>query len=1062
MLAETSSNSWLDRPLIKDNASFKVETLIIILILALTIFSRFAMLGERVMSHDEVNHVWPSYDYFKGKGYAHNPVTHGPFQFHIVALSYFLFGDNDFTSRIPAALFSSAAVAFVLFGYRRYLGRNGALIAAVLFLISPYMLFYGRYTRNEGFIELYLVLMLYAVLRHLDRGDHFSLYLLTGTIVMHFCTKETSYIYMAALLIFLMLIFLKELQRAERTHPRSFRRFVLLIGGAMLLVFLAIGLGVVNAKPEAAADAAAATTAVAAGGLTSGTRIAIELVAVVGALALAGTAFYFMIRELGWQELRRMRTFNLLMITGTFVLPQLAAFPVKILGGDPLDYNSSVGLISNAASLLVLLGASIAIGLLWNPRLWLKNAFLFYTIFIFLYTSMFTNGDGFFSGIFGSLGYWLSQQGEQRGTQPLYYYALVQIPVYEYLALLGSFLALYFGLRYDRFSHLPGLNPAAPQGDSLIDAEETDESKPDQPEAAFNLDAFYTKAQPLPVLSLLLFWSVISLIAYSLAGERMPWLTVHIAMPMLLAAGWGLGFLVDTTHWRSLANRSGVIALLLLPVFFTALTTGLGSLLGANPPFAGNTLDQLRATSRFVFAALGTLGAGAGILYLLRGWQANQLVRLGTLTVFAILAVLTARTAYRASYINYDHATEFLVYAHAARGPKDILAQVEEISQRTGEGKTISVAYSGDGMYPYQWYFRDYTNTRFFGNTPTRDLRDVPIILAGDDVYGKMEPIVGENFIEYNYMRLWWPMEDYKNLTWERIRTAFGDAKYRQALWDIWLNRDYKLYASLTNSPNLTLENWQPSNRIRMFVRKDLVSKIWNYGVQASVVSEPQVDPYEANMSMILPDRPAFGITGSEPGQFSAPRGIAIGPDNTLYVADSRNHRIQRFSPAGELLNQWGSFADAATGDAPGGTFNEPWDVAVAPDGTVFVSDTWNHRIQVFNAEGEFLRSWGKFGQAETPDAFWGPRGLAIDSRGRIYIADTGNKRIAIFAPDGTFIAQFGSAGLDQGQFDEPTGVAVGPDDVVYVADTWNQRVQVFVGDTDGLFFTPVREWPIE
>ena len=55
--------------------------------------------------------------------------------------------------------------------------------------------------------------------------------------------------------------------------------------------------------------------------------------------------------------------------------------------------------------------------------------------------------------------------------------------------------------------------------------------------------------QRLPVLALLLFWSVTSLVAYSIAGEKMPWLTVHIALPMLLAAGWGLGFLVDTTTW---------------------------------------------------------------------------------------------------------------------------------------------------------------------------------------------------------------------------------------------------------------------------------------------------------------------------------------------------------------------------------------------------------------------------------------------------------------------------------------------------------------------------------
>ena len=86
------------------------------------------------MSHDEVNHVVPSYDLYQGRGYRHDPVTHGPFQFHIVALSYFLFGDNDFSSRIPAATFSVAAIAFVLFAFRRYLGRSGALIAGLLVL----------------------------------------------------------------------------------------------------------------------------------------------------------------------------------------------------------------------------------------------------------------------------------------------------------------------------------------------------------------------------------------------------------------------------------------------------------------------------------------------------------------------------------------------------------------------------------------------------------------------------------------------------------------------------------------------------------------------------------------------------------------------------------------------------------------------------------------------------------------------------------------------------------------------------------------------------------------
>jgi DNA-binding beta-propeller fold protein YncE len=133
----------------------------------------------------------------------------------------------------------------------------------------------------------------------------------------------------------------------------------------------------------------------------------------------------------------------------------------------------------------------------------------------------------------------------------------------------------------------------------------------------------------------------------------------------------------------------------------------------------------------------------------------------------------------------------------------------------------------------------------------------------------------------------------------------------------------------------------------------------------------------------------------------------------------------------------------------------------VAPDGSVFVADTWNHRIQKFSADGQFVKAWGQFGNAEMANGFYGPRQISIDASGRVYVADTGNNRIIIFDGEGNQLGVFGSVGLEAGQFYEPTGVAVGQDGRIYVADTWNQRIQVFEPSADFTSFPQVAEWPI-
>jgi len=200
--AASSQPSWLDRPFL---SSFKLtwETGIIVLLLIVAVLTRFYDLGDRVMSHDETTHVYFSWQLYKGNGYQHDPLSHGPLQFHLIALSYFLFGDNDFTARVPVAVFGVLTIWFVWWGFRRYIGRIGALTAAFFFLISPYILYYERYARNESYVALFGLLMLWGMLRYLDTGKTKYLYITTAALALHFTAKETSFIYAAQALLFL-------------------------------------------------------------------------------------------------------------------------------------------------------------------------------------------------------------------------------------------------------------------------------------------------------------------------------------------------------------------------------------------------------------------------------------------------------------------------------------------------------------------------------------------------------------------------------------------------------------------------------------------------------------------------------------------------------------------------------------------------------------------------------------------------------------------------------------------------------------------------------------------
>jgi uncharacterized protein (TIGR03663 family) len=696
----------------------------------------------------------------------------------------------------------------------------------------------------------------------------------------------------------------------------------------------------------------------------------------------------------------------------------------------------------------VLVLISVGMGLAWNWRRWLIAAGIFFALFGLFYTTVLTHPFGFFTGLVGSLGYWLEQHGVNRGSQPLYYYLLIQIPMYEFLPAIGALLAGGFGLRSLRNRWREQEEEQQPE--PIAQAPESDQ---EEPESANQAGSF-------PVLPFLGYWALTSTLAYTIAGERMPWLTVHITLPYILLAGWAFGKLLAQVDWRKLINQSGWAILLLVLFGLMGIIQLAGTLLGPQLPFAGTNLDQLRVTTGFIISLAILLGSITGIILLAKGWRPLELGRLAAATVLAILVALTARTAFRAAFVNYDNATEYMVYAHSATGVKTVVDQATELSRRTTDGMNIDIGYDDDVSWPFSWYMRTFKNNHFYGANPGRDLLNYPLVIAGDNNWSKVEPILGDRYYSFEYIRMWWPMQDYFDLNWQRIREALTSPAYREALWDIWFNRDYTAYGQLTGR-DFSLESWSPADRMKLFIRKDMAALIWDYGVAPQTVDiGPVVDPYAEGTVDLAAVQVIGGGADAGAVSFGGPRGLALGPDGTVYVADAASHQIVVLDQQGNLLDVWGTFgSEGEQGGAP--QFNEPWGIAAAPDGSLYVADTWNHRIQHLSAEGILLGTIGSFGEGQTLQSFWGPRDVAVDQQGRVFVADTGNKRIVVFDDQGRALDSVGSGGLDVGQLDEPVGIAIGPEGRLYVADTWNQRVQVFE-EVEDQGWQAVLSWPID
>lgn len=210
------------------------------------------------------------------------------------------------------------------------------------------------------------------------------------------------------------------------------------------------------------------------------------------------------------------------------------------------------------------------------------------------------------------------------------------------------------------------------------------------------------------------------------------------------------------------------------------------------------------------------------------------------------------------------------------------------------------------------------------------------------------------------------------------------------------------------------------------------------------------VDANRGVLDIFAPDGTfveSWGSPGDGDGQFAFFAGshqfgngdIAFAPDGSIYVLDSGNSRVQRFGPDRGFVLSWGEEGEAD------GQFLLPVGIAVAPSGLVFVSDARRADVQVFDAEGRFVTAFGGLGIEEGQLIL--PQGIAVDARGMLWVVDRGNSRLQQFAADGTVHAVVGSVGSDDGELSQPYDVAVDALGRLYVVDEASSRVQVLARD---------------
>ena len=763
-------------------------------------------LDGRTMHYDESLHVHYAWKLAIGDGYSHSPWMHGPFQVHLAASIFKLFSDSDFTARLGYALFGSALVALPYF-LRTYLGRIGAVVTSVLLALSPSMLYFSRFGRNEILMAFWAVALLILMWRYLNEGKNRYLYLASAVLALAFATKETSYILVSIFGAALLLLSLNEI------IPWVLGRIRLsdMSGAPSFLILL-----VTLTLPQWSALASIPLGAF-------GVELINEGVGEVGLPVLGEPFIIFPLVNLHWaldslivmaviaiplraslftRTGRRWAKWLLPVAAVAALLYAFLAFPS---GSIARDYLVSFGVLAGA------LVASATLGIMWRWKVWLLCAGIFYSIWTLFYTSVFglfvqphgyCPGEigGFFStlcsklggvytGSWQGLGYWLAQQEVARGGQPWYYHFVIG-STYEFLPLLFGLAAIVY---YVKKGELFG--------------------------------------------TVLAFWALLNFGAYTIAAEKMPWLLVNVALPFILLAGKFIGEIIDRVRWRRVLKSMPAALLVITPLLMLAMVYLLRHYLDRGKLASWESWGLLGA---IIVIAVGS----AALVNRARPRVGMTLVALG---LGALLLGFSTFVAFRASYNYDDSPVEMLVYAQGSSDLVKTVSLVDDgVIDESDDQQVVDVDY--ELWYPFNWYvrheqkegtlgFRCYKDEKEDGYvswcTPLEKPPSTRAILL-------IEPHANRDAVHLEGYEKSGP---FKNLLWfpESYRRP-GENRKAEGLWWILPSGKQLKEDFLFVKDNITSrEPW--GNALDYFLFRKLGTKWWDSKFFAYISTEPPAEP---------------------------------------------------------------------------------------------------------------------------------------------------------------------------------------------------------------------------